>query len=93
MKNRNKYIFAVILLLILGLALRVYKINEKVIFFYDQAWISQKVYDIVVRHDIKLAGLSTDLPGVLTGPLILYFLAPIYYLTHFNAVAAALATV
>lgn len=80
----------IVVLLFFGFAARIFRINERLIFFYDQAWISQKVYDLLLKHDLKLVGFATDLPGVFSGPLLLYIFAPIYYLSHFNVTAVAI---
>ncbi len=90
MKKNKIYLGLIGAILFFGLIFRILRINEQLIFFYDQALTSQKIYEIVSRHDMKLVGMPTDLPGVFSGPFLFYLLAPVYYFTHFNVTAVAI---
>lgn len=90
MKKNKIYLVLIIALLLFGFVARVFRVSERLIFFYDQAWISQKIYDLVLKHDFKLVGFATELPGVFSGPLLFYLFAPSYYLSHFNVLLPAI---
>ncbi|MBP9690605.1 glycosyltransferase family 39 protein [Candidatus Woesebacteria bacterium] len=74
---------------VFALIVRLYNLNDNIIFAYDQGRDAQRVWDIVKNGDLKIVGPETDIPGVFNGPLFYYILAPIYALSNFDANTAA----
>lgn len=69
------------LLVLLALAVRLYRLPELMIFTYDQGrdmYVLQKI----ARGDITLLGPTTGLPGVFLGPYMYYLLLPGFMLTN-----------
>lgn len=73
----------------IAFVLRVINLQDNILFAYDQARDAQRIYNMVNKGDIKIVGPETDIQGIFNGPLLYYFLAPIYYFSHFDPNVAA----
>jgi hypothetical protein len=73
---------------IFGGLLRFFNYKNGIIFAYDQARDSERIYAIS-KGDIKIVGPETDIPGIFSGPLIYYLLLPVYKASDFNQVSAS----
>ena len=80
----HKYTILLVLIFLLGLFLRTHNLKDNIFFGYDQARDAQRIREILVRHDFKLVGPETDIPGVFNGPLLYYLLLPVYGFSNFN---------
>jgi 4-amino-4-deoxy-L-arabinose transferase-like glycosyltransferase len=68
-------------ILLLAIAVRLYQLQNLMIFTYDQGrdmYVLQKI----ARGDITLIGPTTGLPGVFLGPYMYYLLLPGYILSN-----------
>lgn len=85
----HKIIFPLILVLLLGIALRFLYFPDNVYFAYDQARDSYTALEIL-KGDLKLIGPPSFLSDKLfPGPLIFYIYAPIYWLFDKNPEAVS----
>lgn len=89
MKILKNPIAILLCIALLALILRVINLQDNILFAYDQARDAQRVYNMVYKGDIKIVGPETDIQGVFNGPLLYYFLAPIYFFSHFDPNVAA----
>jgi len=89
----NPTLIALIFIIGLGFLIRIFGLWDNVVVGYDQARDAQRIYEMLNEHNLKLVGPETDIPGVFNGPLLYYFLAPIYLVTQFNLNYAGLAFV
>lgn len=91
--NSNKTtIFFLSLFFVFGLALRLYKLNDGIIFGYDQARDAYRARAIFTEGKLKLLGPETDIPGVHHGVGYYYLLALPYRLSTDPFWAAAFFT-
>lgn len=84
---KTKFLIIFILLILLGAFLRFYKLDQGLIFSYDQARDAYRAQSITKNKDLKLLGPETDIPGVYHGVGYYYLLAIPYAL--FEAPVAA----
>lgn len=78
------------LILLIGLFLRVYKLEIFYPWGHDQdlfAWIAK---DIVIDHHFRLIGQQTTIIGVFIGPLFYYLMALFLLLFHMNPLSSAI---
>ncbi|OGM12079.1 hypothetical protein A2Z22_03225 [Candidatus Woesebacteria bacterium RBG_16_34_12] len=79
--QENKFF---ILIFLIGLFLRVYKLSSFFQFSHEQdlqAWI---VKDILVDHHPRLIGQETSITGFFIGPLYYYMLIPFFFLFNMD---------
>lgn len=89
MKILKNPISILLCIALLALVLRVINLQDNILFAYDQARDAQRVYNMVYKGDIKIVGPETDIQGIFNGPLLYYFLAPIYFFSNFDPNVAA----
>lgn len=78
LKIHYKSILVLVLILLIGLFFRLYRVHEFYTFDHDQDLFSWIVKDIWVDHHIRLIGQETSLDGVYIGPLYYYSLIPFF---------------
>lgn len=71
---RLKEILIVGLILLLGLSLRLYKLDQRTLFDADQEWLSTRAYELV-KGDIPLLGPVTSVGSFSIGPGFIYLWA------------------
>ena len=79
-----------IIILLLGLFFRIYKLESFYIFTHDQDLYSWIVKDILVDKHYRLIGQLTSIDGVFIGPLFYYFLTPFFVGLKMNPLAATI---
>lgn len=89
MKLLKNPFFILFLIALFALIVRTINLKDNILFAYDQARDAQRIYNMVYKGDFKIVGPETDIPGIFNGPLLYYFLAPIYYFSNFNPNVAA----
>ncbi len=82
--------FWLVLILVIGLFLRIYKLKEFYAFEHDQDLYSWIVKDIVANHHLRLIGQLTSIEGVFIGPLFYYLLVPFFVLLKMDPIAATI---
>ncbi|MBI2029383.1 hypothetical protein HYT02_03140 [Candidatus Gottesmanbacteria bacterium] len=92
LKKRRIHIFLFLIFLV-GLTLRLYKLNDGLIFTYDQARDAYRSTQIFTQKDFKIVGPETDIPGVHHGVGYYYLLAIPYALFQDPVAAASLIAV
>src|SRR3989304_175279 len=70
----------IILILLLGLFLRVYKAQEFFLYSHDQDLLGWFIKDVVVNHHLRLIGQEISTQGIFIGPLFYYLQIPFYLL-------------
>lgn len=85
--NKNKFNLIFLLIVLIGMYLRFYKINDYKTFGWDQARDAWKVRDII-KGQIVLIGPRTGVGQFHLGPFWYYLLAPFYLLTGMDPNAA-----
>lgn len=89
MKEFLKHNWLIILILMLGAFLRLYKISEYMTFLGDEGRDSIIVRNLLVHADLILIGPGTSVGGMYLGPLYYYFMAPFLLLANFSPVGPA----
>lgn len=84
--KRNWYI---LIILIIGAFLRLYKIDQYMTFLGDEGRDSIIVRNLLVKADPILIGPGTSVGGMYLGPLYYYFMAPFLLLSNFSPVGPA----
>lgn len=81
----------VILLLIIlfGVVLRTYKLQEWFLYTHDHDLASWIVKDIVINKHPRLIGQLTSTPGIFIGPLFYYSLVPFYLIFGMDPIGVA----
>lgn len=72
--------------LVLGLFIRVYRIDELLGFYYDQGRDALTIWNIWHNRDIPFIGPTTGIAGIFRGPYYYYLIAPFYLLGRGNPV-------
>lgn len=88
---KKVYIFLIIIVLI-GLFFRSYKLIERFGFAHDADLYSWIVKDIVVDKHFRLVGQVTSSDGIFIGPLFYYLLVPFYLIFNFDPIGSAYLT-
>lgn len=84
---KRHYLILIIILLI-ALFFRTYKIVERFEFGHDGDLYSWVVKDIIVNHHPRLIGQLTSAPGIFIGPFFYYLLTPFFLLTNMDPIGA-----
>lgn len=72
--------------LLVGLFLRVYRVDKVLGFYYDQGRDALVIWDFIYNHKFFLIGPTTGLAGIFRGPYYYYLIAPFYFLGRGNPV-------
>ena len=83
MTRRQIIILLSCFILCIALFLRIYKLNDYLIFVYDQGRDAQAVAKIL-KGKLTLIGPTTGIPGLFYGPFYYYFIAFPYWLSQGN---------
>lgn len=79
-----------IIILLIALFFRTYKIVDRFEFAHDGDLYSWIVRDIVVNHHFRLIGQLTSAPGVFIGPLFYYLLIPFFLFFNMDPIGVSL---
>ena len=79
-KNRPFVYSLLALILTAAFAIRVYRINDLLGFYYDQGRDALIIWDFLNNHKWFLIGPTTGLAGIFRGPYYYYLIAPFYFL-------------
>lgn len=86
---RQKEILILLVILLVALFFRVFKLDIFYIYEHDQDLYSWIVKDIWIDHHLRLIGQVTSIEGVFIGPLFYYLLVPFFALGGMNPISAA----
>lgn len=78
-----------VLILLVGAFLRLYKIDQYMTFLGDEGRDSIIVRNLLVHADPILIGPGTSVGGMYLGPLYYYFMAPFLFLANFSPIGPA----
>src|SRR3989339_69034 len=84
---KNNWIL--VLILLVGAFLRLYKINEFMTFLGDEGRDVIVVRNLLVKLDPILIGPGTSIGSMYLGPLYYYFMAPFLLLFNFSPIGPA----
>lgn len=73
-----------VLILLIGVLLRFYKLNQMVGFDFDQEYAANFAYSVFHVFPIQLIGQGLSVPGLFMGPLYFYYLVPFFALFNLN---------
>lgn len=74
----------IIIILLLALFLRVYRIDQLLGFYYDQGRDAMVVWDLLHKHRFFLIGPTTGIEGIFRGPWYYWLITPFYWLGKGN---------
>lgn len=83
----NKQVLLLGLILVFGLALRTYRLDELMPFIGDQGWYYISARDMLLGREFPLVGITSSHTWLHQGALWTYILAVIFKLFNFNPVA------
>ncbi|MEK7100416.1 MAG: glycosyltransferase family 39 protein [Patescibacteria group bacterium] len=89
MKIFIKKYWLIILILLIGAFMRLYRIDQYMTFLGDEGRDSIIVRNLLVHADPILIGPGTSVGGMYLGPLYYYFMAPFLLLSGFSPVGPA----
>lgn len=92
MKKFNQIHYFLLILIILCLFFRTYKLEVFYVFEHDQDLYSWIVKDILVDRHFRLIGQLTSIDGVFIGPLFYYLLVPLYAIFKMDPLSANILT-
>jgi hypothetical protein len=88
--RKNKvYSLILILILIVGAFLRLYKISEYMTFLGDEGRDALVVKRLLLDHDLVFVGPGTSVGNMYLGPFYYYFMAPFLFLFRFDPTGPA----
>lgn len=90
MKNKRLLLFSAIifLVLIMFLFFRLYNLDKRIIFGWDQERDASQIKDLIKNHHLTLIGpRTTNDRGFFLGPYFNYLLTPFYYFTQLHPIA------
>lgn len=91
---KSKAFLIVLTIFIFGFALRLYQLDLKYPFGYDQVVSAWAAKDVIINHQFPLVGMvAKGNSGIYVGPLYFYFVVLFYYLFNLNPVAFQLIAV
>lgn len=85
---KRSQLILLLLIVILALFFRTYKVVERSDFSHDADLYSWIVKDIVINKHLRLVGQETSAPGIFIGPLFYYLMVPFFLLLNMDPVAA-----
>ncbi len=88
---KNNFLF--VLVLVLAIFLRVFRLSELTTFGGDQGQDFLVVKDMVLYHKWTLLGIKTSVYSFFQGPMYLYMLFPFFVLFNLNPISGAIAAV
>ncbi|MBI3396995.1 glycosyltransferase family 39 protein [Candidatus Woesebacteria bacterium] len=85
--KKNILIYSLLCLLLLGaLAIRVYRTDQILGFYFDQGRDGLVIRDFINNHKLFLIGPTTGIAGIFRGPWYYWLIAPAYFLGKGNPV-------
>lgn len=88
----SKSSLILVVILLMGLFLRLFRINDAMVFIGDQGWFYLSARDIFLSGKIPLVGITSSHTWIHQGPLWTYLLAPVLFLFKYNPVSGAYLT-
>jgi 4-amino-4-deoxy-L-arabinose transferase-like glycosyltransferase len=88
---KNNFFF--VLILLLAIFLRAFKLNELTTFGGDQGQDFLVVKDMILYHKWTLLGIKTSVYSFFQGPVYLYMLFPFFLLFNLQSISGAIAAV
>jgi 4-amino-4-deoxy-L-arabinose transferase-like glycosyltransferase len=91
MSRKEKIILAI--LLIVGLLLRIYKLEERLSFDWDQENFAWEAKKMIVDHKLTLIGAPTSVGGIHLGPFYTYLSNIFYFLFRMDPKGAGILSI
>lgn len=90
--NFSKATIGIILIILLGAFLRLYKIKDYIVFLGDEGRDALVVYNLL-HGDLTLLGPTSSVGGFFLGPIYYYLMAPFLWLSNYDPVGPAIMVV
>ena len=87
---KDKYLFSIIILFLIGLFLRLYRIYSFVTFLGDQGRDAIILKRIITFEHFPAIGPPTSIGQVYLGPFYYYFIAPWLWISNFDPIGPAI---
>ena len=87
---KDKYLFSIIILFLIGLFLRLYHIYSFVTFLGDQGRDAIILKRIITFEHFPAIGPPTSIGQVYLGPFYYYFIAPWLWISNFDPIGPAI---
>src|SRR3990167_8872530 len=87
---KDKYSFSILILFVVGLFLRLYKINGFITFLGDQGRDAIILKRIITFEHFPAIGPPTSIGQVYLGPFYYYFIAPWLWISNFDPIGPAI---
>lgn len=87
--RRHQYLILLIIIIVIGLFFRTYKLIERFGFGHDADLYSWIVKDIAINHHFRLIGQLTSSEGIFIGPFFYYLLVPFYLIFGMDPIGSA----
>jgi 4-amino-4-deoxy-L-arabinose transferase-like glycosyltransferase len=88
---KNNYLLIVII--IVGIFLRMYRLTDLMVFIGDQGWFYMSARDLLLEGKVPLLGITSSHTWLHQGPLWTYLLAIGLFLFKFNPIGGAYITI
>ena len=89
--KKNKFEFvSLVLIILLALSLRLYRISEFMTFLGDEGRDVRIVRDLITKGNLVFIGPQTSIGNMYLGPLYYYMMAPALFLSGLNPVGPAI---
>ncbi len=75
-----------VIILLIGFVFRVYRIDQLLGFYYDQARDALVIWDLIHKGKLFLIGPTTGIAGIFRGPWYYWLITPFYFLGNGNPV-------
>lgn len=85
----SNYSVLLTLIIVLGFFLRIFNLQQGMVFIGDQGWFYLSARDIFLSGKIPLVGITSSHTWIHQGALWTYLLAPVLYIFKFNPVSGA----
>lgn len=85
----NKYSILLALIIVLGFFLRIFNLQQGMVFIGDQGWFYLSARDVFLYGKIPLVGIASSHTWIHQGALWTYLLVPALYIFRFNPVSGA----
>ena len=98
LKEKKKYRLSnesllLFLIIILGIFLRVYRMDKMAPFDFDQEYAANFAYSVLKVFPVQLIGQGLSVQGLFMGPLYFYYLVPFYFLTSLHPLGGVIGSI
>lgn len=93
MIRQHKHFIIAIFIILLATLLRIYQLEERATFYYDESYDALQVRHMIIQKKLTLLGHPYSISGTYQGPLYYYLVTPWLIFGNYNPVSIAAAMV